>query len=161
MNYTEKIVSHEFLKDDVLCYWQMNAAIDQEAGVNARCLPKGQNLLVFNYGGDTNYPDAPKIKFSNLKFFIVPAFATSKMINQKGGIDLFGISFIGDGLYKLTGQPIPKLINDFPNKLVPQYEALHTELRAMNFSGKVERAEKFLVKNLNQNLNSPPCCLPA
>lgn len=156
MNYTERIVSQEFLKDDVLCYWQMCADIDETGGVHSRYLPKGQNLLVFNYGGDITYSDAPKFKFLNPKFFVVPAIATSRIINQKGCVDLFGISFIGDGLYKLVENPISKIINDFPDTLRQKYDDLHTELHGKRFSKKIEFAEKFLTENLNQNLNSPP-----
>lgn len=156
MNYTERIVSREFLKDDVLCYWQMDAEINAAVGVHSRYLPKGQNLLIFNYGGDIQYLDAPKFKFPNPKFFIVPAIATSRIINQKGCIDLFGISFIGDGLYKLIEHPISKIRDEFPDKLIQKYESLHAELNGMSFSDKIEFAEKFLLENLNQNLSSPP-----
>jgi len=134
----------------------MRADIDTAAGVHSRYLPKGQNMLVFNYGSDIEYLDAPKIKFLNSKFFVVPAIATSRMINQKGKIDLFGISFIGDGLYKLMEQPIAKIGNHFPENLRQIYEDLHTELKGLDFSKKTACTENFLADNLNQNLNSPP-----
>jgi len=86
MNYTERIVTQESLKDDVLCYWQMTADIEDAAGIHTRHLPKGQNLLVFNYGDDIEYLDAPKLKSSNPPFIVVPAIATSRIINQKGRI---------------------------------------------------------------------------
>ena len=156
MNYTERIVTEGHLKGDVLCYWQMSGNIDSSSGVTSRYLPKGQNLLVLNYGNEIEYLDTQKVKFLNPQFFIVPAITTSRIINQKGHIDLFGISFIGDGLYKLIEQPISKIKSDFPDNLRLKFENLHKALNAMIFSEKIEFAEKFLTENLNQKLNSPP-----
>ncbi|GAB4378756.1 MAG: helix-turn-helix domain-containing protein [Salibacteraceae bacterium] len=156
MNYTEKLVTEESLKDDVLCYWQMRGEIDENVGINSRYLPKGQNLLIFNYGSDIEYMDATKFKYLNPKVIVVPAFATSRIINQKGKIDLFGISFIGDGLYKLLGQPMAKIVNNFPDNLKQKSENLHTDLDGLDFPQKTAIAEKFLTDNINQNLNSPP-----
>ncbi len=156
MNYTEKIVINKSLKEDVLCYWQMDADIDETVGVNSRYLPKGQNLLIFNQGSDFEYFDSTEFKFLNPKIFVIPAFATSRIINQKGKIDLFGISFIGDGLYKLMEQPLAKIIDDFPKNSKQKYQELHTELSKLNFSKKTEYVEEFLLTNLNHNLKSPP-----
>ncbi|SIT03613.1 Helix-turn-helix domain-containing protein [Zobellia uliginosa] len=156
MNYDEKIVTHEYLKDDVLCYWQMSGDIDYIVGIHSRFLPKGQNLLIFNHGSDIEYLDATKFKCLNPKIFVVPAFATSRRINQKGKIDLFGISFIGDGLYKLMKQPISKIAGGFPDALQQKIEELNAELSVLSFSKKTKCAEKFLTGNLDRNLNSPP-----
>ena len=156
MNYAEKIITHKSLKNDVLCYWQMSGDLDEAVGIYSRYLPKGQNLLIFNYGSDIEYLEATKFKYLNPKIFVVPAFATSRIINQKGKIDLFGISFIGDGIYKLMEQPILKIVDHFPNNSRLKYKELHAELSMLSFSNKTECAEKFLTANLNQNLNSPP-----
>lgn len=156
MNYTERLVTEETLKDDVLCYWQMSADIDNLSGIHSRHLPKGQNLLVFNFGNDIEYLDRPKHEPIDTKFFVVPAIATSRIIIQKGKIDLFGISFIGDGFYKLINQPISKLTTHFPANLSKKYEDLYMALHGKSFSHKIALSEKFLTKNLNQNLKSPP-----
>ncbi|RMF56132.1 MAG: AraC family transcriptional regulator [Calditrichaeota bacterium] len=149
MKYTEKIVSHEQLKGDVLCYWQMSGIVDTRDGVKSRYIPKGQNLLIFNTGdeieAESNSPQTP--------FFILPAIKSSMMVNQKGKIDLFGISFIGEGLFKLIQLPIPK-IAELSNTLKQKLEDLHTEIKRLNFPEKTIVAEKFLLTNLNQNLTS-------
>lgn len=155
MNYVEELVSDQVLKTDVLCYWEMSGHIDNAAGISSRYLPKGQNLIVFNYGEEVQYA-APEIPFLNPSFFIVPAIATSKMIHQKGRIDLFGISFIGDGLFKLIQHPISKLTSDLPDHLKEKYEGLHAKMRGMAFAEKIEVTDKFLAKNINQKKNSPP-----
>jgi AraC-like DNA-binding protein len=156
MNYAEKIVTQKFLKDDVLCYWQMNGDIDDTVGINSRYLPKGQNLLIFNYGSDLEYVNAAKLKYLHPKIFVVPAFSTSIIINQKGKIDLFGISFIGDGIFKLMGQPIARIVDDFPNNLRQNFEELNAKLSVLSFLEKTKYAEQFLIDNLHQNLSSPP-----
>ncbi|WP_348655432.1 AraC family transcriptional regulator [uncultured Roseivirga sp.] len=156
MNYTEKLVAEKSLKDDILCYWQMKGDIDEAVGINSRYLPKGQNLLIFNYGRDIEYMEATKFMYLNPRVIIVPAFATSRIINQKGKIDLFGISFIGDGLYKLMRLPMTKLVNHLTENLRQKYENLHSELDGLDFPQKAIVAEKFLTDNINQNLNSPP-----
>ena len=156
MNYTEVIVSNEILKMDVLCYWQMSGYIDSEEGVNSRYLPKGQNLLVFNFGDGIEAMDVTHKSFAINPFFIVPAIKSSSIINQRGKIDLFGISFVSEGLYKLIQQPVSRLISEFPNTLKGRYEDLHSALNESNFTDKVKMAERFLLNNLNQNLNNPP-----
>lgn len=156
MNYTEKVVTQDSLKHDVLCYWQMNGNVDKLAGVNSRYLPKGQNLLVFNFGDEIGNLNDSNISYSNQLFSVVPAIATSRIINQKGEIDLFGISFIGDGLFKLIQLPTSELIRYFPDVLRDKYEGLHEELKNRNFHEKIKLVEKFLTGNLNQGLNSPP-----
>ena len=156
MNYVEEIVANKVLKADVLCYWQMSGDINSKEGVNSRYLPKGQNILVFNFGGSIEELDLPSKSYSKSPFFIVPAIKSSTIINQRGKIDLFGISFIGEGLYKLIQQPVSKLISEFPNKLNGKYENLYSELNEKEFSDRVIIAEKFLTDNINQSLNSPP-----
>jgi len=156
MNYTEKIETQEHLKNDVLCYWQMQGYIDNETGITSRHLPKGQNLLIFNYGNEIGYLDEDKIEFSNPEFFIVAAINSSRIINQKGKIDLFGISFIGEGLFKLIQQPAKDFIRDSPNALKEKYRDLYIKMSKENFSGKTEMAERFVAGNLNQKMSSPP-----
>ncbi len=156
MNYTEKIVTQDQLKGDVLCYWQMNGEIESASGVNSRYLPKAQSLLVFNFGNDIDQLNAPKANIKNQSFFIVPAFASSIIINQKGKIDLFGISFVGEGLFKLVQQPATKFLSHFPDKLNKRYKELHLELNEKSFLEKTEITERFLTENLNQKLNNPP-----
>ena len=156
MNYVEEIESNKILELDVLCYWKMSGNINSKEGVNSRYLPKGQNILVFNFGGSIEELDLPSKSYSKSPFFIVPAIKSSTIINQRGKIDLFGISFIGEGLYKLIQQPVSKLISEFPNTLIGKYEDLYSELNENNFSDKVNIVKKFLTENLNQNLNSPP-----
>lgn len=155
MNYVEEIVSNKTLKADVLCYWQMSGNINSKAGINSRYLPKGQNILVFNFGDSVEQLNLSQNSDFKSLFFIVPAIKTSTIINQKGKIDLFGISFIGEGLYKLIQQPVSKLISEFPNTLRGKYEALYSELRENNFLDKVNIAETFLLNNLNQKIESP------
>jgi len=155
MNYFEKIVSNKLLKEDVLCYWEMSGSIDSKVGVNSRFIPKGQNILVFNFGDSIEQLGLSRNNFSKNPFFIVPAIKSSMFINQKGKVDLFGISFIGEGLYKLMQQPLSKLIGEFPNQLIDKYEYLFSELNKMNFSDKINISENFLLENLNQNIKSP------
>ncbi|HAW81229.1 MAG TPA: hypothetical protein DCX27_16930 [Balneola sp.] len=155
MNYVEEVVSNKCLKSDVLCYWQMSGNIDSKVGVNSRYLPKGQNILVFNFGDPIEQLDLSQSNLPKKQFFIVPAIKSCTIINQRGKIDLFGISFIGEGLYKLIQQPVSKLISGFPNMLSGKYEDLFTELKEINFADRVTRSEKFLLENLNQKIKSP------
>jgi len=154
MNYVEEIVSNKMLKVDVLCYWQMSGNINSIEGVNSRYLPKGQNILAFNFG-DSVQLDLTQKSYPKTPFFIVPAIKSSTIINQKGKIDLFGISFIGEGLYKLIQQPVSKLMVEFPNTLRDKYEHLFSALRDNKFSEKVNIAENFLLEHLNQKMGSP------
>lgn len=156
MQYTEKIVDLASLQRDVLCYWQMVGNVDHLSGITSRYVPKGQSLLVFNYGDPIDYHDAPKIELVNAQLIIVPAVATSSIVNQKGAIDLFGISLIGDGLFKLIQQPITTWANGLPDALKQKFEALYEELDGLAFSSKSTKAERFLLDNLNQQLNSIP-----
>ncbi|HCT52701.1 MAG TPA: hypothetical protein DF712_09595, partial [Balneola sp.] len=133
----------------------MSGNIDSKVGVNSRYLPKGQNILVFNFGDPIEQLDLSQSNLPKKQFFIVPAIKSCTIINQRGKIDLFGISFIGEGLYKLIQQPVSKLISGFPNMLSGKYEDLFTELKEINFSDRVTRSEKFLLENLNQKIKSP------
>jgi AraC-like DNA-binding protein len=155
MNYVEEIVSNKILKRDVLCYWYMSGYINSTAGINSRYLPKGQNILVFNFGDSIEQLNLSQNNDFKSPFFIVPAIKSSTIINQKGRIDLFGISFIGEGLYKLIQQPVSKLISEFPNTLKGEYEELFSDLSECNFLDKVKIVEKFLLENLNQKIESP------
>lgn len=154
MNYVEKIVVNNILKEDVLCYWQMSGGIDSEAGVNSRYIPKGQNILAFNFGDNIEQLGLSQNSFSKAPFFIVPAYKSSMIINQRGKIDLFGISFIGEGLYKLIQQPVSKLFNAFPQSMRGKYNDLFTDLKKSEFLDRINIAENFLLKNLNQNIKS-------
>ena len=156
MKYTERIVTQDQLNGDVLCYWQMNGEVENSSGVNSRYLPKAQSLLVFNFGNDIDQSNAPHADIKNLTFFIVPAFASSIIINQKGKINLFGISFIGDGLYKLIQQPATKFLSHFPNEFKGKYNDLYHKLNKKSFLEKIEITERFLTENLNTKLSSPP-----
>ncbi len=147
MKYFEKIVKHQQLKDHVLCYWNMNGSIPSSNSINSRYVPKGQSLLIFNYGNKINLPN----KEINTLFFIVPMISSSLVINQTGKIDLFGISFIGDGLYKLVGQPIQNVDQPLPEKLFAKLQNLYSELQDVSFEQKCSSIESFLVDNLNQS----------
>lgn len=156
MNYIEKIETQLQLKADVLCYWQMTGDIDNQSGVNSRHLPQGQSLLIFNYGDDIEYLNGKNAKSVYSSPFIVPAVASSAIINQKGKINLFGISFVGDGLFKLIQQPISQIISATQTALATEFQDLQTKLAAVSFEEKINIIRIFLEENINQDLNSPP-----
>lgn len=154
MNYSEKIVDHNSLKNDILCYWTMSGVIPASEDLRSRHTPKGQNLLIFNYGDKIELVNSTGTDYSNAQFFIFPAEASSQIISQKGTIDLFGISFIGDGLYKLIQHPISKLNSHFPESLMEKYHKLYADLKELNFNQKIECVESFLLENINHKIES-------
>ena len=147
MNYSEKIVTNEFLKDDVLCYWEMVGSIPSSEGLHSRYLPKGQSLLIFNYGD--------KIKLSSKiiesPFFTVPAIASSLIITQTGKINLIGISFIGDGLYKLLNDPLSDVAQQLSQDLSHECHKLYIAIDKLEFQDKTKKIEAFLLNHLNRN----------
>ncbi|WP_298550812.1 helix-turn-helix domain-containing protein [uncultured Algibacter sp.] len=156
MNYHETIVSNEQLKDSTLCYWEMNGFIDLEEGIDLRYIPEGQNLLIFNFGNPIELLDtSEKNSFLSSPFFVIPAIASSRLFNQKGKIDLFGISFIADGLFNLIQQPISKLQNSFPINLKDKCEEMYAQMEQMTFTDRSELVESFLIGHIKQNNGNP------
>lgn len=155
MNYIEEIVTNKKLSADVLCYWHMSGNIASQVGVISRHLPKGQNLLVFNFGDNVEILNSSSDFLINFPFFIVPAYKSSIIIKQKGVIDLFGISFIAEGLYKLLEIPMTELKVDFPKSLAEIYESLYFDMKHSNFQERIKLAELFLQKHLNQSISNP------
>lgn len=145
MNYSEKTTIHESLKDNVLCYWKMDGYIPSLENIHSRYLPKGQSLLIFNYGDKIQLPD----KTIESPFFIVPSISSSLIINQTGKIKLIGISFVGDGLYKLIDNPVSKIDQQLTQELYQACQSLYLSIRDLNFNEKAENIESFLLNNLN------------
>lgn len=150
MHYSEIIVTNQQLKENVLCYWQMKASIPVSNNISSRYVPKGQSLLVFNFGDVIKLPteviDSP--------FFVVPMIASSLMINQSGNIDLFGVSFIGDGLFKLLQEPLQKINQDLPEHLHRRCNEIYEKLKGDSLEDKSGKMETFLSENLDQNLKN-------
>jgi methylphosphotriester-DNA--protein-cysteine methyltransferase len=156
MNYREIIVSNEQLKDGTLCYWEMTGFVDHDKGIDMRYIPEGQNLLIFNFGTPIDLLDTPeKSSFLNSPFFVIPAVATSRLFNQKGKVELFGISFIADGLFNLIQQPISKLQNSFPANLKGKCEEMYAQMEQMNFSDRSKLVESFLIGHIKQKNKNP------
>lgn len=156
MNYHEIIVSNDLLRDSALCYWEMTGFIDQEKGIDMRYIPEGQSLLIFNFGGPIEELDTPaEMSSLDSPFFIIPAVASSRLFNQKGKIDLFGISFFADGLFNLLQQPISKLQNSFPPHLKGVCEGIHVQMEQLTFENRAKIAERFLMSHINQNRRNP------
>ncbi|MDG1572655.1 AraC family transcriptional regulator [Robiginitalea sp. M366] len=155
MDYTEKIVDHPVLKREVLCYWQMKGYIDTLEGIQSRYLPKGQNLLVFNYGDPIERSSIQEVSYLDTNLLILPAIATCRMVKQKGQIDLFGISFIADGLYKQLHLPISK-IGRGSSLGIRKYQELFIQLKGKKFWEKSALAESFMLENSDQKKSSIP-----
>ena len=158
MKYFEIIESQEQLKEDILCYWQMTGKIDTSKGINSRHIPKGQNILIYNFGDPIEYPDFTQNVLSNSSFLIVPALKSSLIFNQKGIIDLFGISFKGDGFYKLIQMPVSELFVEFPKGLRSKFEVLFSKLKGKSFTEKKSIAETFMLENISQDIKSDIFC---
>lgn len=154
MNYLEKIVEHKGLKNDVLCYWQMKGSIPASEIISSRHIPKGQNLLIFNYGDVVEVTNSKKENFIETPFFVIPAISSSSIVSQTGNIDLFGISFIGDGLYKLIPHPIATLGYNFPEGLKDDYHAFYNKSKGLNFDKKAELIERFILENVDSKRNN-------
>lgn len=150
MRYTEKIVTKKPLKSDLICYWEMKGIISGNTPRQTRYVPKGQSLLIFNFGNSLKTSE----RIINNPFFVVPFISESLIINQIGNINLFGISFRGDGLYKLFQQTITQLNQSLPNYLYEQLDSLHPKLSEVDFFEKCILAEKFIERNLNLSLNN-------
>ena len=97
MQYSEEIVSTKKLKTDLICFWKLEGFLPPNDIKSARFISKGQSLLVFNFGSAI---ETSKGIIDN-SFFVVPFISESLIINQSGDINLFGVSFLGDGLFKL------------------------------------------------------------
>jgi len=156
MEYNEVIVENKRLKRNVLCFWQMTGFIDQDFGLSFRHIPKGQSLLIFNYGDDIERLDTKKVKHFKSSIFVLPAIASSSMFKQKGKIDLFGISLIADGLFNILQQPISGLKNESRINLDNKYKELYTILKELNFDEKSKLAESFLERNIIHKSYSQP-----
>lgn len=150
MHYIEKIVEHPSLRCDVLCYWQMTGSIPEAKNLHSRHTPKGQNLLIFNFGNRIETINGAKSHDTDSPFFIVPALPTSQMIGQRGTVDLFGISFIGDGLFKLIQHPVSTLLDDLPAFWKKEFTRLRDQLKELSFSEKSDLVDTFMLENLNQ-----------
>jgi AraC-like DNA-binding protein len=154
MKYSETIETHKKLKESVLCYWQMTGEIDSIGGITSRHIPKAQNILVFNYGDQIEYHKATQNISGRFSIFMVPALKSSLIFNQKGKIDLFGISFIRDGLYKLIEMPVSKLNQEFPKSLRNKLEDLYLKIKGRSLIEKRKISETFLQENINQKIGS-------
>jgi AraC-like DNA-binding protein len=86
---------------------------------------------------------------------VIPAVASSRLFNQKGKVELFGISFIADGLFNLIQQPISKLQNSFPANLKGKCEEMYAQMEQMTFSDRSKLAESFLIGHIKQNNKNP------
>jgi len=154
MIYSELIELDKSLKESVLCYWQMTGKIDSNEGVTSRHIPKGQNILIFNFGDQIEYPGIAQKFFSRFPIIIVPALKSSLIFNQKGKIDLYGISFRSDGLYKLIEMPVSKLNKEFPKTLKNKFEELYLNIEGKSFKEKRNITGTFLLENINQDIKS-------
>ena len=155
MNYNEIIASNEQLKDSVLCFWQMTGFIDNHAGMDLRHIPKGQSLLIFNFGDRIEQLESPNTELLETSYFVIPAIATSRIFNQKGQIDLFGVSFIADGLFNFSQHPISELSITLPANLKAKCEELYLKLKTLTFDGKAKETEEFLSNHINQKKKNP------
>lgn len=153
MNYSEVLVTNKVLKESVLCFWEINGRISETEGMSLRYLPKGQNLFVFNFGDRISSLDALFSESSEDRFFSIPAIASSHVFQQKGDIELFGISFISDGLFKFIQKPITHSI-ELPKELQEQCSVLFLRMRKQSFDEKVKLVEQFLMKTMNQKLKN-------
>lgn len=154
MNYKEEIVKNNKLKKDVFCFWEMTGEIPSNKLKQSRATPKGQNLLIFNFGDSLELLNKTTRKKLSSPFFAFPATIASPIIRQKGNIQLFGVSFIGEGLYKLTNQPVWKLFNNLSNNLISLLEEVYEQLKELKFEEKCLLAEQFLLSNINHKLHS-------
>jgi len=155
MDYNEVIISNEHLKDNVLCLWQMRGFVDSNTGVHLRHTPKGQNLLIFNFGDSIEQDNNQGIFFLSPSIFIIPAINSSRVFKQKGNIDLFGVSFIADGLFNFIQKPVSKLESNFPNELKKECAELFITMKQSGFSLKAELTENFLRTYINQKRRNP------
>jgi len=119
----------------------MKGQLAEKENHTSRFIPKGQNLLIFDFSQEK------EVKF-------IPATTSSSMVEFKNDNDLFGISFINDGLYKLTGTPIPELkISSIPN-LYTKLLLLYTELIDLTLKQRKVKVQDFLVENINLTLKN-------
>lgn len=156
MNYSEEVITQADLAQDVLCFWQMTGNVATADGLDSRFLPKGQNLLIFNFGSGVSFWKGQEAPKTMEEIMMVPAIATSKIVHQQGKIDLFGITLIGEGLYKLAQLPVASIVEVIPGELLAKLQQLHAKLQPASWLSKQEIASDFLRQNLNQNLSSPP-----
>jgi AraC-like DNA-binding protein len=155
MNYNEIIVSNKPLNGNVLCFWQMTGFIDNESGVALRHIPKGQSLLIFNFGDKIEQLESPNTELLDTSYFIIPAIATSKVFKQKGEINLFGVTFIADGLFNFLQHPISESPIRLPDSLKEKCEELYLNLKTLSFNEKAKETEKFLNNHINQKKKNP------
>lgn len=156
MDYNEIKISDDYLNENVLCVWQMGGFVDNNSGIKFRHIPKGQNLLIFNFGDNIEQNDNKEIFFLSSTILIVPAINSSRIFTKKGEINLFGISFIADGLFNFIQQPVSKLGSNFPYELKNECAELFTELKKLRFAEQAKLTEAFLRTHINQKKKNPP-----
>lgn len=141
MEYNELLIDSNDIVLDVLCVWEMKGQLAEKENHTSRFIPKGQNLLIFDFSQEK------EVKF-------IPAITSSSMVEFKNDNDLFGISFINDGLYKLTGTPITELkISTVPH-LYSKILLLYSELNGLTLKLRKVRVQEFLIENINQTLKN-------
>ena len=141
MEYNELLIDSNDIELDVLCVWEMKGQLAEKESHTYRFIPKGQNLLIFDFSQDN-------------EVVFIPAITSSSMVEFKNDNDLFGISFINDGLYKLTGTPIPELkISTIPH-LYSKLLLLYSELNGLALKQRKVRVQEFLIENINLNLTN-------
>ncbi|RED98953.1 helix-turn-helix domain-containing protein [Marinoscillum furvescens] len=97
MSYREIIEVHPELRRFVLCYWHIRAEGDQ---FTFRHLPKVQNLIVWNRGGVV-WVDSHAV---NEKLFVLTPQTVAQEVKAPRA-NLYGVSFVNDGLFRLTNLP--------------------------------------------------------
>lgn len=155
MNYKEKVINNKKLNKDVFCFWQMSGIIPTNKSKESRVTPKGQSLLIFNFGDSLELLNKTTTKQLSQPFFAYPAAISSTLVRQKGNVQLFGISFIREGLYKLTCKPIWELIQCFPDNLNDLLREIYIKLKDLEFDEKCLLIEEFLSNHINYKLHSP------
>lgn len=141
MEYNELLIDCNDIELDVLCIWEIKGQLATKENHTSRFIPKGQNLLIFDFNQDN-------------EVVFIPAITTSSMVRFNNNNDLFGISFINDGLYKLTGTPIPELSLNSNSELAIVLKELYSELVGLSLKERKAKVQKFLVENINQNLTN-------
>lgn len=152
MKYQEKIQIDEKLNNIVLCYWELKLKIEENKKLNSRYIPKPQNLLFFNLGDDFKIDNEHLLTEILPNIFVVHYSTISNFVSQAGQVNLFGITFVSNGLYKLFGQPVRSLTSIDTN-LVGRFQYAAKVLKSINeFDEKAMFIEKFLTDNIKSDV---------
>jgi AraC-like DNA-binding protein len=152
MKYREKITDI-YRETKALVYWEIKEKIENKHLI-LRYIPKAMNVLIFNFGDTLAYMKDDGFIDIETKVFIVPYSSESYFVKQTGYINMFGVSFYGNGIYRLVRMPMNKLLDlSLPYSVSTKFSDIYEKVQNQpDFDSKTEIMKAYLLsENYNDN----------